>query len=205
MEKSIFYDELISIYKEILAEEQLSKQSYSELMNFFYNWEKENEENMDDYCLNYLILNLIDYISTLPSTIPALQLYIKKIKLKIFTYTVETLPKVLDTQFTINSKINENKIFYQNDEGVIIKSYYVPKFNDYKLPDYGNTSTLNINGTLKNGKKYIQKVKINHRGRVLSLVGDWYEDIDLSKEQSQEDYDKIFESMVKNILDTQND
>lgn len=203
MASNVLLNEFLTIYNHIITENVVSEESQRELSNFFKNWEAE-PTNLDDYSLNLLILNLINYIEFLECP-PMIYILIKEIKIKIFGYFTENLPIFSnEIKYNFSSKIDYTKMLAEVEHGGIIYEYYRPvNKDDFCLPPYGTTSLLNVSFIGDDNKNYKQQVKINHAGRVLSIIGNPVEEIDftqLSSDDSNSAYDELYQSLIDEVL-----
>ena len=135
----------------------------------------------------------------------ALSLILKECKIKITRYTSLNLPIVKDNFCELedyNLKNLENEIF-SDENGIEIKKRYSPYNNEYSLPEYGQTGIIKVVGKIitSPNKEYYQKVEIDHKGRVLRLIGE-PEIIDKIVNNSQINYDDIYKTLLTQVLET---
>ena len=135
----------------------------------------------------------------------ALSLILKECKIKITRYTSLNFIIVKDNFCDLedyNLKNLENEIF-SDENGIEIKKRYYPYNNEYSLPEYGQTGIIKVVGKIitSPNKEYYQKVEIDHKGRVLRLIGE-PEIIDKIVNNSQINYDDIYKTLLTQVLET---
>ena len=129
----------------------------------------------------------------------ALSLILKECKIKITRYTSLNLPLVKENFVELEEGYLtslESETFSDID-GVEIKKRYKPKNNEFQLPEYGQTGIITVMGEMikSPNKEYRQKIEIDHKGRVVKLIGE-PEIIDRIVNNSALNYDDIYKTLL---------
>lgn len=194
---------LLELYEDLVLN-NLCDNNYPKISQLFFNI-CDNKFDLSNFYDDFLILNIINLLEINSSMSSALSLILKECKIKITRYTSLNLPIVKDNFCELedyNLKNLENEIF-SDENGIEIKKRYYPYNNEYSLPEYGQTGIIKVVGKIitSPNKEYYQKVEIDHKGRVLRLIGE-PEIIDKIINNSQINYDDIYKTLLTQVLET---
>lgn len=194
---------LLELYEDLVLN-NLCDNNYPKISQLFFNI-CDNKFDLSNFYDDFLILNIINLLEINSSMSSALSLILKECKIKITRYTSLNLPIVKDNFNELeecNLKNLENEIF-SDENGIEIKKRYYPYNNEYSLPEYGQTGIIKVVGKIitSPNKEYYQKVEIDHKGRVLRLIGE-PEIIDKIVNNSQINYDDIYKTLLTQVLET---
>ena len=194
---------LLELYEDLVLN-NLCDNNYPKISQLFFNI-CDNKFDLSNFYDDFLILNIINLLEINSSMSSALSLILKECKIKITRYTSLNLPIVKDNFCELedyNLKNLENEIF-SDENGIEIKKRYYPYNNEYSLPEYGQTGIIKVVGKIitSPNKEYYQKVEIDHKGRVLRLIGE-PEIIDKIVNNSQINYDDIYKTLLTQVLET---
>ena len=165
---------LLELYEDLVLN-NLCDNNYPKVSQLFFDI-CDGKFNLNNFYDDFLILNIINLLEINSSMSSALSLILKECKIKITRYTSLNLPIVKDNFCELedyNLKNLENEIF-SDENGIEIKKRYYPYNNEYHLPEYGQTGIIKVVGKIitSPNKEYYQKVEIDHKGRVLRLIGE---------------------------------
>ena len=194
---------LLELYEDLILN-NLCDNNYPKVSQLFFDI-CDGKFNLNNFYDDFLILNIINLLEINSSMSSALSLILKECKIKITRYTSLNLPIVKDNFCELedyNLKNLENEIF-SDENGIEIKKRYYPYNNEYSLPEYGQTGIIKVVGKIitSPNKEYYQKVEIDHKGRVLRLIGE-PEIIDKIVNNSQINYDDIYKTLLTQVLET---
>ena len=194
---------LLELYEDLVLN-NLCDNNYPKVSQLFFDI-CDGKFNLNNFYDDFLILNIINLLEINSSMSSALSLILKECKIKITRYTSLNLPIVKDNFCELeecNLKNLENEIF-SDENGIEIKKRYYPYNNEYSLPEYGKTGIIKVVGKIitSPNKEYYQKVEIDHKGRVLRLIGE-PEIIDKIVNNSQINYDDIYKTLLTQVLET---
>ena len=194
---------ILELYEDLVLN-NLCDNNYPKISQLFFNI-CDNKFDLSNFYDDFLILNIINLLEINSSMSSALSLILKECKIKITRYTSLNLPIVKDNFCELedyNLKNLENEIF-SDENGIEIKKRYYPYNNEYSLPEYGQTGIIKVVGKIitSPNKEYYQKVEIDHKGRVLRLIGE-PEIIDKIVNNSQINYDDIYKTLLTQVLET---
>lgn len=194
---------LLELYEDLVLN-NLCDNNYPKISQLFFNI-CDNKFDLSNFYDDFLILNIINLLEINSSMSSALSLILKECKIKITRYTSLNLPIVKDNFCELedyNLKNLENEIF-SDENGIEIKKRYYPYNNEYSLPEYGQTGIIKVVGKIitSPNKEYYQKVEIDHKGRVLRLIGE-PKIIDKIVNNSQINYDDIYKTLLTQVLET---
>ena len=194
---------LLELYEDLVLN-NLCDNNYPKISQLFFNI-CDNKFDLSNFYDDFLILNIINLLEINSSMSSALSLILKECKIKITRYTSLNLPIVKDNFCELedyNLKNLENEIF-SDENGIEIQKRYYPYNNEYSLPEYGQTGIIKVVGKIitSPNKEYYQKVEIDHKGRVLRLIGE-PEIIDKIVNNSQINYDDIYKTLLTQVLET---
>ncbi len=197
---------LLELYEDLVLN-NLCDNNYPSVSKLFFDI-CDNKFNLNNFYNTFLVLNIINLLEINSSMSSALSLLLKECKIKITRNTSLNLPLVKDNFNELeeyNLKNLENEIF-SNVNGVEIKKRYIPYNCEYELPEYGKTAIIIVVGNIITApnKEYKQKVEIDHKGRVLRLIGE-PEIIDKIVNNSSINYDDIYKTLLTQVLETSED
>lgn len=197
---------LLELYEDLVLN-NLCDDNYPKVSKLFFDI-CDNKFDLKDFYSDFLILNIINLLEINSSMSSALSLILKECKIKITRFASLNLPLIKDnfTELEDNYLISlEDEIFSDNN-GIEIKKRYKPHNNEFQLPPFGQTGIINIIGEIINSpnKEYRQKVEIDHKGRVLRLIGE-PEIIDKIVNNSSMNYDDIYKTLLTQVLETSED
>lgn len=197
---------LLELYEDLILN-NLCDNNYPKISKLFFDI-CDNKFDLKDFYNDFLILNIINLLEINSSMSSALSLILKECKIKITRYTSLNLPLVKENFVELEEGYLtslESEIFSDID-GVEIKKRYKPKNNEFQLPEYGQTGIITVMGEMikSPNKEYRQKVEIDHKGRVLKLIGE-PEIIDRIVNNSALNYDDIYKTLLTQVLETSED
>lgn len=194
---------LLELYEDLILN-NLCDNNYPKISKLFFDI-CDNKFDLKDFYNDFLILNIINLLEINSSMSSALSLILKECKIKITRYTSLNLPLVKENFIELEEGYLtslESEIF-SDTNGVEIKKRYKPRNNEFQLPEYGQTGIITVMGEMikSPNKEYRQKVEIDHKGRVLKLVGE-PEIIDRIVNNSAINYDDIYKTLLAQVLET---
>lgn len=197
---------LLELYEDLILN-NLCDNNYPKISKLFFDI-CDNKFDLKDFYNDFLILNIINLLEINSSMSSALSLILKECKIKITRYTSLNLPLVKENFVELEEGYLtslESETFSDID-GVEIKKRYKPKNNEFQLPEYGQTGIITVMGEMikSPNKEYRQKIEIDHKGRVLKLIGE-PEIIDRIVNNSALNYDDIYKTLLTQVLETSED
>lgn len=197
---------LLELYEDLILN-NLCDNNYPKISKLFFDI-CDNKFDLKDFYNDFLILNIINLLEINSSMSSALSLILKECKIKITRYTSLNLPLVKENFVELEEGYLtslESETFSDID-GVEIKKRYKPKNNEFQLPEYGQTGIITVMGEMikSPNKEYRQKIEIDHKGRVLKLIGE-PEIIDRIVNNSALNYDDIYKTLLVQVLETSED
>ena len=197
---------LLELYEDLILN-NLCDNNYPKISKLFFDI-CDNKFDLKDFYNDFLILNIINLLEINSSMSSALSLILKECKIKITRYTSLNLPLVKENFVELEEGYLtslESETFSDID-GVEIKKRYKPKNNEFQLPEYGQTGIITVMGEMikSPNKEYRQKIEIDHKGRVLKLIGE-PEIIDRIVNNSALNYDDIYKTLLAQVLETSED
>lgn len=197
---------LLELYEDLILN-NLCDNNYPKISKLFFDI-CDNKFDLKDFYNDFLILNIINLLEINSSMSSALSLILKECKIKITRYTSLNLPLVKENFVELEEGYLtslESETFSDID-GVEIKKRYKPKNNEFQLPEYGQTGIITVMGEMikSPNKEYRQKIEIDHKGRVLKLIGE-PEIIDKIVNNSALNYDDIYKTLLVQVLETSED